>query len=465
VFSLVAKFVPDLKNYNKSKFSKDLIAGLIVGIVALPLSMALAISVGVSPVVGLYTAGTAGLVAAIFSGSPFNVSGPAAAMIPVLAAIYKSVDYDFAKLQYIGLLAGVLLLVFGLLRVGKLIEHVPHAVTVGFTAGVAVAIFFGQLPAFLGLSNLGNHEHFLDKTLDMFSHLGTLGWPTVVIGLLSTVIILYAGKVRFIRKVPSTLTAIVAATLFVKYIPWFDSVKTIAEKFGTIPNGLPLPAVSLITDNIGSTPHFLIPAFKIAVLVSIESLLCAVVADKLTKTRHNSNQELAAQGMGNLVAPLFGGFASTAVIARTGTIVKSGAKSRLATIIHALIILVFVIFLSSLAGMLPLPALSAILLITAWRISERKEVIEMLDFGPWITRITLLLTFGLTVFVDLTAGVGVGILFYYFAKGVTHESRVLVGEAFDEDIVADDDELEEAGVDEYRTHGRKAYKRNPAHKK
>ena len=436
----------------------DLAAGIIVGIVALPLSMALAISVGLNPVVGLYTAATAGLVAAIFSGAHFNVSGPAAAMVPILAGIYISVGKDFSKLQYIGFLAGIFLLVFGLLRIGQLIKHVPHAVTVGFTAGIALTIFLGQIPSFLGLSKLGTYDKFHDKTWDTIQHLGTTQWAALLIGVIAILLILYTQKVKPFRKIPSTLVAVVVTTLLVKFMPLFENVKTISDKFGDIPAGLPLPSLMAIQSNFNSTGSFIIPALKIAFLISIESLLCAVVADKLSNNRHRSNQELVAQGIGNLTAPLFGGFASTAVIARTGTIVKSGAKSRVAAMIHALIIIIFIVALSPIAGSFPLPALSAILLVTAWRISERKEVQEMLRNDNAIVKITLILTFLLTVFTDLTIGVGVGVVFYYFAKGITHEARVLPGESFDEDAIADPDELEEAGVDEDRPHGKKSFR-------
>lgn len=414
--SIVKKCAPDLAGYTKQTFFRDLAAGITVGIVALPLSLALAIATGVPPIVGLYTAGIAGTLASLFAGSRFSITGPAAAMVPILAAIIQQFGTD--KLLTITLIAAAFLIVFGLVGVGKIIVKIPESIVLGFTAGVAIVIIAGQLNAFLGLSGIVKHEHFWANFLETLQHLLTFSWPTILIGLLSVAIIVWGNKVKYLAKVPATLMAVTVATLLVQFAPFLGGVHTLSEAFGAITLGLPhitMPTVSF-------SPDFILPAFKIAFLVAIETLLCAMVADRLTKTKHNPSQELVAQGIGNLGSAFFGGIPSTAVIARTGTAVKNNAASRLTGIIHGATILAFLAVLAPLANAIPLAALSAILIVTAVRISEYKEVLKAIKKHALDFDLTLVVTLVLTVFTDLTIGVSAGIILYVLRRKVFHRA-------------------------------------------
>ena len=413
---LFKKFAPDLENYNKQIFLRDLAAGITVGIVALPLSLALAIATGVPPIVGLYTAGIAGTLASIFAGSRFSITGPAAAMVPVLAAIIQQFGAD--KLLVITLIAAAFLVLFGLIGVGKLIVKIPESVVLGFTAGIAIVIIAGQLNAFLGLSGIVRHEHFYENFLETFRHIVTISWPTVLIGLVSLGIILWGNKIKYLTKVPSTLMAVAITTLLVQFIPGLNGVFTLSESYGAISLGIPQfapPAESF-------SMEYIFPAAKIALLVAIETLLCAMVADRLTKTTHNPSQELVAQGIGNLGSAFFGGIPSTAVIARTGTAVKNDAASRLTGIIHGATIIAFLAVLAPLANSIPLAALSAILIVTAVRISEYKEVWVAIKKHAFDFDLTLITTLVLTVLTDLTIGVAAGIIVYILRRKVFHRA-------------------------------------------
>lgn len=397
----------DLTDYNLEKFKSDLNAGLVTGIIAVPLSLALAIATGVPPIIGLYTAVSAGILASVFAGSRFSVSGPAAAMVPVLAAIIT--EYGIDSLPLIGILAGIFLALFGLLRLGNFIKYVPLSVTLGFTAGIAVTLFFGQLNSFMGLSGITPHETFLEKTIETFEKLPSISWATLIIGLIGLLIQILLPKVKVLSKIPASFVAVVVGSLLVTFIPFFGNVKTIQDIYGQLQPSFNIPYI-YIPGWRGFT-ELVVPALKIAFLISIESLLCAVVADKMTKTRHNSNKELIAQGIANIFTPMFGGIPSTAVIARTGTSIKNGAKTRVAAFIHAIIVLLFLIvlaFLPALGGAIPLAVLSSILFITAWKISEQKEIRELINKAPKSDIGILFLTFFLTIFMDLTIAVGVG---------------------------------------------------------
>lgn len=413
------KFAPDLTDYSKKKFFQDLSAGITVGIIALPLSLALAIATGVPPIVGLYTAAIAGTLASIFAGSRFSITGPAAAMVPVLAAIIS--EFGTEKLIIIGLVAAIFLIIFGLIGLGKLIVKIPESVVLGFTAGIAVVIIAGQLNSFFGLSGIVHHEHFLDNLFETFRHVTTVNLPTITIGLLSLAIILWGNKIKPLAKIPPTLIAVALSTLLVAGLPFFHDVKTLSAMYGEIMAGLP----QLVPSIPAFETTFILPAFKIAFLVAVETLLCAMVADRLTKTRHNPSQELIAQGIGNAGSVLFAGLPSTAVIARTGTAVKSGGVSRLTGIVHGLTIIVFIAILAPLANMIPLAALSAVLIITAIRISEYKEAAIAIKKHAFDFDITLITTLLLTVFTDLTIGVSVGLMMYLLRRKVFH--RVIEG--------------------------------------
>lgn len=428
LFNLVKKIsiklAPDLKSYSQTKFFHDLGAGISVGIIALPLSLALAIATGVPPVMGLYTACIAGFLAALFSGSPYSVSGPAAAMVPILAAIIQK--YGMNELPYITILAALFLGILAAIGIGKYIHKVPESVVLGFTAGIAVVIFFGQLNSFLGLSSIAAHEHFAGKLLETLGHLATLSIPTLVIGLLTLAITILAHKIPGLGKIPSTLIAITAVTLITILLPGvFGNVATLGSVYGSLPIGAPVfNNFNFSFSNLANV-NLLIPALKVAGLIAIETLLCAVVADKLTKTRHHSNQELVAQAAGNLGSAFFGGMPATAVIARTGTLIKAGAKSRLASLIHAIVIFAFLVALAPLAEAIPLTALSAVLIVTAFKIAEIKEIKRFLKEKGWMLSSVLVVTLLLTVFMDLVAGVAAGLVLHlaFAAHGKLRERR------------------------------------------
>jgi SulP family sulfate permease len=439
------KLFKDLKGYNLDKFKLDLNAGIVTGIVAIPLSLALAIATGnaagveIKPIIGLYTAAIAGMVAAVFAGSQYNVSGPAAAMVPILGAVIK--QYGLSALPMIGMIAGFILILFGIFKIGSFIKYIPLSVTLGFTAGIAITLFFGQLNSFLGLKGVPNAEHFHEKVEATFSHLSTINIPTILIGLLALSILILLPKVKRFSKIPPSLVAVTLTTALVyfgsKYLPslHLDQVVTISEKYGKI--GLGFPPVKYAFD-FHHIPDYIAPALKIAFLISIESLLCAVVADKMTKNRHNSNQELIAQGIANIITPMFSGIPATAVIARTGTAIKNGAQTRIAAFIHAAFVLLFLLLLASLGNEIPLSVLSAVLFITAWKISEQKEIRHLVHIAPKSDILVLFLTLILTVFLDLTIAVGAGMflmILFIFRKLSTihaselHEDSEYVGEA------------------------------------
>ncbi len=407
---MLGKFFFDLVGYNRPKFMSDLAAGLTVGIVALPLSLALAIATGVPPILGLYTAGIAGFIAAVFSGSPYSVSGPAAAIVPILVSIIAG--YGIENLPYIGILAGIMLIAFGILNIGKLITKIPEAIVLGFTAGVAIVIFFGQLNSFFGLKSIHNHTHFHEKVLETLEHLSSAHIPTLIIGVLTLLMITQLHKVKSLSKIPPTLPAVGLATILVNFVGFFDTTSTVGSAYGAVKQGFPAFDSAFLTSFDWVNGSFAVPAFKIAALIAVESLLCAMVADKMTKTKHRPNRELIAQGIANIASPLFMGIPSTAVIARTGTIVKADAKTRIAVMIHSLIVILFFVALAPVASSIPLSALAAVLLVTAVKISEYKEIGHSLKHSSRILNTVLMTTLLLTVFTDLVIGVSAGLVVY-----------------------------------------------------
>ena len=403
----------------------NILAGLTVGIVALPLSMALAIAAGVPPQHGLYTAIVAGAVIALTGGSPVNVSGPTAAFVVVLLPIVQ--EHGLGGLLVAGLLAGLVLLGLGLARMGRLIEVVPYPVTVGFTAGIAVVIATLQIKDLLGL-DLGLLDgHFTDKVAAIVTALPTLRWQEAAIGGLTLAVLLLWP--RFDRRLPAHRVAVlvgsVAAWAGGLLIDGFQ-VETIGSRFhyvvdGMAGSGIPpvLPEfawpwqqpgpdgqpIGLSFDLINS---LLGAALAIAILGALESLLCAVVADGMSGRRHDPNEELIGQGLGNIVAPLFGGIPATAAIARTATNIRAGATSPLAAVVHALFLLAAVLLLADLLAYVPMASMAALLLIVAWNMSDAKHFVRTLRVAPLPDRATLLVCFTLTVLFDMVIAVGVG---------------------------------------------------------
>jgi SulP family sulfate permease len=388
---------------------RNCVAGLIVGIVALPLAMAFAIASGATPAQGLYTAIIAGLATTLLGGTRVQISGPTGAFIAVLAGI--TAQYGVAGLQAATLMAGFILLLMGIARLGSVIKFIPNPVIVGFTTGIALIIWVGQWKDFFGLQPGPSGLHFHEKLAVLVRALPDFDIATTGIALL-TLATLIAGnrlfeKVPLLRRVPSPLIAMLLA-LGVQAIWKFDSVATIGSAFGGIPRSLPGFAWPQLA--LADMLQLVGPAFAIALLGAIESLLTAVVADGMTGTRHNSNQELIGQGAANILAPLFGGFAATGAIARTATSIRNGATSPVAGVVHALFLVFVIVVLAPWAALIPLAALAAILFFVAWNMADLRHVSRLLRTAPLADRFLLLITLILTVFVDLVVAVNVGVV-------------------------------------------------------
>ena len=389
--------------WSRSHIRNNVLAGVVVGIVALPLAMAFAIASGARPEQGLYTAIVAALLTSIFGGTRVQISGPTGAFIAVLAII--TAQHGIAGLQIATLMAGVILLVFGFARLGAVIKYIPDPVIVGFTAGIAVIIFVGQWKDFLGLTPAASGLRFHEKLWSLIEALPTINPPTAGLALLALAILTVGA--RFLRRIPAPLIAMIVVTV-VQAVFQFKGVATIGSAFGGIPRSL--PALSFPSLDLARVLSLVGPAFTIALLGAIESLLSAVVADGMAGTRHDSNQELIGQGIANIVAPLFGGFAATGAIARTATNIRNGATSPLAGIVHSVFLILVMLLLAPLASAIPLCCLSAVLFVVAWNMSELPHVVRLIRGAPKVDVGILLLTFFLTVFVDLVVAVNVGVI-------------------------------------------------------
>lgn len=389
---------------NRKHWVSNLISGIIVGVVALPLAMAFAIASGVKPEQGIYTAIVAGLLVSVFGGTRVQIAGPTGAFIVILASIVQKHGVD--GLQIATVMAGFMLLVMGLTRMGGVIKFIPAPVVVGFTTGIGVIIWVGEWKDFFGLPKVAG-QHFHEKLWHLIEVLPQFHLATTALAALSLLLVLLAPRMPGLKRIPGPLVAMVAATVLQSVFK-FDGVVTIGSAFGGIPDTLPafaLPKVTFtrVIDLIG-------PAFTIAMLGAIESLLSAVVADGMAGTKHNSNQELIGQGIANMIAPLFGGIAATGAIARTATNIRNGGNSPVAGIVHALTLILIILFLAPLASSVPLASLAAILFVVAYNMSEIKHFTHMLRHAPRADVAILLITFGLTVFTDLVVAVNIGVI-------------------------------------------------------
>jgi len=388
----------------RSHWVQNAVAGLIVGIVALPLAMAFAIASGARPEQGLYTAIIAGGCVSLFGGSRLQIAGPTGAFVVILSGI--TAQYGIAGLQVATLMAGVMLVLMGLARMGGVIKFIPAPVITGFTTGIGVIIWVGEWRDFFGLPKIAG-IHFHEKLLHLIEAFPYMHAPTVALATVSLLLVVYTPKIPGVRRLPGPLVAMVAATVLQAMFHW-PGVATIGSEFGGIPRGLPMPRWPDLT--VSDALRLIGPAFTIAMLGAIESLLSAVVADGMAGTRHDSNQELIGQGLANLLSPLFGGFAATGAIARTATNVRNGGNSPLAGLVHALTLVAVLVFLAPLAAEIPLAALAAILFVVAWNMSEVRHFTHILRTAPRADRIILGITFLLTVFVDLVVAVNVGVI-------------------------------------------------------
>ncbi|WP_339253303.1 SulP family inorganic anion transporter [Paenibacillus sp. FSL P2-0136] len=390
------------KGYNIASLRKDIISGTIVGVIAIPLGMAFAIASGVKPEYGIYTTIVAGILISLFGGSRFQIGGPTGAFIPILFAI--AMQYGYENLLIAGMMAGVILVLMGVLRLGVLIKFIPKPVTIGFTAGIAVIIFSGQIANFLGLRDMKRHESFIDNMKEIGAHLSTINlYSILTAGVCLAVVVL---GLRFAPKVPGSLIGLLCATVIAALF-FSGKVTTIGSAYGDIPNTLPSFHFPVITWE--KIKLLIRPAFVIALLGAIESLLSAVVADGMSGSRHDSNRELIGQGVANIAAPLFGGIPATGAIARTATNIRSGAASPLSGIIHGVVVFLILLLFAPYASSIPLAAMAPILMVVAWNMSERKEFLHLLKLKTGDS-LVLAITFLLTVFADLTVAVEVGLI-------------------------------------------------------
>ncbi|WP_028475689.1 SulP family inorganic anion transporter [Nevskia ramosa] len=382
----------------------NLMAGLLVGVVSLPLSMAFAIASGVKPEQGLHTAVIAGLIVALFGGTRNQIAGPTGAFVVILAGV--TAQYGVDGLILASFMAGAILIAFGLARLGNVIRFIPSPVVLGFTAGIGLVIFISQWPSYFGLADPGS-GHFHERLWRLLQALPNADPVTTMLANGSLLLMLVGPRIPGLSRVPGPLLAMLAATLTQAHFQ-FDSVITIGKAYGAIPAGLPAFSPPVITAT--RLVELLPAAFSIALLGALESLLSAVVADKIAGTRHDANQELIAQGAANLVTPLFGGFAASGALARTATSIRNGATGPLAGITHAAMLLAILLFFAPYAANVPLCALAAILFGVSWKMSEMPRLKQMIVTAPRGDIAVLAITFVLTVFADLIVAVNIGVI-------------------------------------------------------
>lgn len=398
---LQPKLFSILKNYTKEQFLKDFTAGIIVAIIALPLSIALAIASGVSPEKGLHTAIIAGFLISLLGGSRVQIGGPTGAFMVIVYGIVM--DQGIDGLIVATIMAGMIMILMGLLKMGTMVKYIPYPITTGFTSGIALVIFSSQIKDFFGLKIETVPADFVGKWKAYIGGINTIDWNTLFIGVLALGIIILWPKIN--KKIPGSLIALIVTTVIV--IVFKMDIETIGSKFGELSSDLPkfhLPEFSAdrISQLIG-------PAFTIAILGSIESLLSAVVSDGMIGGKHRSNMELVAQGVANMASGLFGGIPATGAIARTVANIKNGGRSPVAGMVHALTLLLILVLFMPLAKLIPLTSLAAILVMVAYNMSELREVKELLK-SPKSDVIVLALTFFITVFVDLVKAIEIGIV-------------------------------------------------------
>ncbi|STB60118.1 SulP family inorganic anion transporter [Clostridium perfringens] len=387
--------------FSKEQFFKDLIAGIIVAIIALPLSIALGISSGVSPEKGLITAIIAGFIISLLGGSRVQIGGPTGAFVVIVFGIIQNHGVD--GLIIATFMAGIILVLLGLLRFGSLIKYIPYPITVGFTSGIAVTLFSTQVKDFLGLSMTKTPSEFIPKWEAYISHMNTTNLYTLAIGLLALIILIFWPKIN--KKIPGSLIALIVTTLvvFIFNLP----VATIGSQFGKISSNIPMPHIPNL--NLNTLKALIGPAFTIALLGGIESLLSAVVSDGMIGDKHNSNAELIAQGIANMGSSLFGGIPATGAIARTAANVKNGGRTPISGIVHSITLLLIMLVFMPLAKFIPLTTLSAILIIVSYNMSEWRTFKAILK-APKSDIAILLTTFFLTVLFDLVIAIGIGMV-------------------------------------------------------
>lgn len=443
------RFYGRFEGYNSSKFRRDLIAGLVVGVVAIPLGMAFAIASGVGPEYGLYTVIVAGILISLFGGSKYQIGGPTGAFVPILFGIVS--QYGIENLLIAGFMAGCMLVLFGIFKLGKLMKFIPRPVIIGFTAGIAVIIFSGQIANFLGLKGVEKHESFFLNMREIVVHLGTTNSLAIITAVIGLIVILAAQK--YIPKIPGALLGLLAST-FLAVLFFQGQVETIGSAYGEIPRQLPTFAFPELT--IEKMIYLLPPAIVIALLGGVESILSAMVADNMKGSKHDSNKELVGQGIANMAAPLFGGIPATGAIARTATNIKNGGASPISGVVHGVVVLLILMVFAPYASMIPLAAMAPILMFVAWNMSERKEFINILKVKN-ADSLVLVVTFLLTVIGDLIIGVTAGLIlaFIAFIKKMSQTTNIHTNVAVPqmETAVALEKQTEEKGISMYSLEG------------
>ncbi|RBW69624.1 SulP family inorganic anion transporter [Bacillus taeanensis] len=395
-------YIGRLSGYSLQSLQKDILSGLVVGVIAIPLGMAFSIASGVKPEYGIYTTIIAGILISLCGGSKYQIGGPTGAFIPILFGIVMT--YGYENLLIAGFLAGIILFLMGIFKLGSLIKFIPRPVTIGFTSGIAVIIFIGQIANFFGLAGIEKHESFFRNIREIVVHFHTINFYSVLTAGICLVTVLLTPK--FPLKIPGPLIGLLLST-FVASLLYPNQVATIGSTFGEIPSHLPRFEIPNIT--IEKIQQLIGPAFVIAVLGGIESLLSAVVADGMTNSKHNSNRELMGQGIANMVTPLFGGIPATGAIARTATNIKNGAVSPLSGVMHGIVVLFILVLFAPYASSIPLASMAPILMVVAWNMSERHAFYHVLKTKTEDSFV-LVVTFLLTVFVNLTVAVEVGLI-------------------------------------------------------
>ena len=423
-FYLKPKFFSVVKNYSTKQFISDIIAGVIVAIIALPLSIALALASGVEPSCGIYTAIAAGFCVSLFGGSRIQIAGPTAAFATIVAGVVASAGMDGLFIATI--LAGIMLILMGVFRFGSLIKFIPHTITTGFTSGIALTILIGQIKDFLGITYASGVKPIetIEKIEANIEFMGTFSWASLVVGAVSLLILIFYPKVE--KRVPPSLIAVLVGALMVAFLPGFEEgVYTIRDLY-TIPSGLPKVDFGGMDLSLSKISAVLPDAFTIAILAAIESLLSCVVADSMVNSRHNSNAELVGQGIGNIASVLFGGIPATGAIARTAANAKNGGRTPVAGMVHAIVLLLVLLFLMPYAGLIPMPTIAAILFMVAYNMSEWKKFVSILKKAPKSDILILIVTFVLTVVFDLVVAIAVGMVLtaMLFIKRMSDETSV-----------------------------------------
>ncbi len=428
----IPKLVTTLKTYNREIFYKDVSSGIIVGIVALPLAIAFGIASGVSPNNGLITAVIAGFIISALGGSRVQIGGPTGAFIVIVYGIVQK--YGFDGLMIATIMAGIILVLMGFMKLGTLIKFIPLPIITGFTSGIALIIFTTQIKDLLGLNIVSLPSEFLAKIPVYVNNIGSFNTDTLLVSAISLLIIIFLG--RYLKKIPSTFIALIAGTVIVHVFGL--NVETISSRFGDLSSSLPAPKFPQIT--FDTVYNLAGPAFTIAILGAIESLLSAVVADGMIGGKHRSNMELIANGAANIITPVFGGIPATGAIARTVTNIRNGGKTPVAGITHAIVLLLIMLFFGKYAGMIPMCVLASILVVVAYNMSEWREFIAQLKM-PKSDVIVLLTTFFLTVVFDLTIAIEVGMVLsaMLFMKRMAEVTNVgMINKEFDEKAETDD---------------------------